>query len=385
MKGMAHTPFAIFAVTMLLILFMVPLNSVPEEARQDVIGSEAANAQAHNFESTLIEGLGITAADYLEASNRYVVDQGFVPDAEAALDFEGGEFDGEQINFTTYSEWVNGLDSKYDNRGISIDLSYSNLDVDEGLKARGGADLQYNFSRSSVDYSFDDRVEGLAGLQGPDPLLANASSGSFTPQYGYCGFDTPAHHSGTGSSSSGEVAQGYAAVRPDDVSGVDFSDPRILVTQDASQYSSTDLSSFNGVIAATQGTIEDGDYARVSGLNVSSITEADSIIIDGDQVWKSYFREILDHDCYVKNSNAPGAFNRMEGSFSASDQGLTTFIGDQSGSTEVNEAYLYYEGSSVSNSSISGVTSGDYVSDDRPWFRLADNNIAEWNLDGLIE
>jgi len=384
MKGMAHTPFAIFAVTMLLILFMVPLNSVPEEARQDIKGSEAENARAHNLENSLAKGLGITASEYIEAANNYVADQGFVSDAEAATDFETGEFDGEDMNTTSYTEWVSGLESRYSDRGMSVEYSYSNLSVEPGVEVEGVADLQYELNRSSIRYSFDSSKTGESGLRGQDPLLADASSGSFTPEYSYCGFDTPAHQVGSGSSSSGEVAHGYAAVKPEDLTSVDTSDSRVLVVEDASEYDSTELSAFNGVIAEASGSIEDGGYARVSGLDVSEIAEGDSLIMDGVDVWQSFFREITDENCYIRNSNAPGVIERMEGSFSSSSQGITTFIGSTSNAAELNEAYMYYDNEASSNSSISGVTTGDY-GDFRPWFKLADGNIGEWNIGDLSE
>ena len=72
----------------------------------------------------------------------------------------------------------------------------------------------------------------------------------------------------------------------------------------------------------------------------------------------------------------------MEGSFSPSDQGLTTLVGDESSLSSVNEAYLHYDGESVSNSSIKGVATGDYL-EEKGWFRLSDQNIDEWDLESL--
>jgi len=383
MKGMTNTPFAILAITFLLMLFLMPLNTVQDNLQQDVLQSESSDMQANNLENSFKEGLGITASNYLNASNQYIVEEGFVNDAEDSIDFENGEFNNVQMNFTDYNEWSSNLEANYIDKGHELDYSYSGLELTEGLKIQGTADLQYEFMPvgSAATYSFDDRAEGLDGVRGPDPLLADASEGSFTPRYSYCGFETPAHQLGIGSQSSNEVAHGYAEVEPAEL---DPEENRVLVVENASEYSSTELSDYNAVVAEAENTVENGDYATVSGHNITNITEGESIIIDQDQVWKSHFRTMIEENCYVSNSNAPSIFNRMEGSFSPSNQGLTTFIGSESDSNNVNEAYLYYEEESVSNSSIRGVTSGDYV-DEKEWFRLSDENIDEWSITGLVE
>jgi len=381
MKGMTNTPFAILAASLLLMLFLTPLNSVQEGLEQNVLKSEASNMQSDNVENSFKKGLGITASNYINASNNYVVENGFVSDAEAAIDFENGEFNSVQMNFTDYNEWASSLETSYADNGNELEYTFSNLELVEGLKIKGVSDLQYNFSPqgSSTTYSFDDRAEGLDGVRGPDPLLADASGGAFTPDYSYCGFERPAQQLGLGSQSSNEVAHGYAVVEPDELNP---ESNQILVVENASEYNSIELSDFNGIIAEAENTISNGDYATVSGLNIASIVEGDSLIINNDQIWRSHFRKMINENCYVENSNAPGIFNRMEGSFSQSNKALTTVVGDESNSNNVNEAYLYYSGDSVSNSSIKGVTSGDYLND-KAWFKLSDENIAEWDLETL--
>jgi len=382
MKGMANTPFAILAVSLLMMLYMAPLGSVQDGLEQKVLESEASDMQANNLENSFKEGLGVTASNYINASNHYVVENGFVTDADSAIDYQNQEFDGVQMNFTDYSQYTDSMQQIYSDRGQGLEYSYSNIGLEEGLKIEGSAEISYNFTPNSLTtYSMEGLVEGTDGVRGPDPLLADASSGSFTPDYSYCGFDRPAQQLGIGSQSSNEVAHGYAVFQLDDL---DSGTEQILVTENASSYESSELNDFNGVIAQAEGSISNGNYATVSGLEISQITEGDSLIINQDQVWRSHFRKMINENCYVENSNAPGILNRMEGSFSSSTKGLTTFIGDESNSDNINEAYMYYSGDSASNSSIKGVTSGDYLNE-KAWFRLSDENIAEWNLGSLAE
>lgn len=389
MKAIAHTPFAIFGIMVLFTLFMIPLNSIPEESRIDVKGAESAAAEAYNLNQTFKDGLGISASNYIEASNEYVVNNGFVSDADSATNgFEQGEFNGNTIDFVNYTQWTSNLNSSYALRGNEVEYSFDNLDLEEGLKIKGVADLSYNFSHNSYStvYSLDARIEGLDAVRGPDPLLESESGGAFTPQYSYCGFEQPATQLGTGSSSSNNISHGYAAVEPQDISAVDHSDSRILVVENASKYSSVELDSFSGVITK-EGSIENGNYAEVEGIDLN-VTDGTSIIINQDEVWKSHFRKMIDDNCYVKNSNAPGVFDRMEGNFSSSNNGITTFVNDTSGSGNPNEAYIFYDTStSVTSSGVKGVTSGDYVPDNRPWFELSsdsgNDNFAEWSISSL--
>lgn len=387
MKGMAHTPFAIFGITVLFLLFMVPLNSIPQESEIYVKGTEAANTDALLLENSFEKGIAMTGSNYIQASNKYVVDNGFVSDASSSIDFEAGEFNGSNVDFVNYTEWTSGLKTSYSERGHNLEYRFENPSLDTGLRVNGSVDIDYNFTHDSrsTTYSLDSQISGLEGLRGPDPLLEDASGGSFGPQYRYCGFDTPAIQLGIGSSSSGEIAHGYASVEPESLGSVDNSYPRVLVVDNVSGYTSGQLDPFTGVVT-DQGSIPNGNYAEIEGLNLN-VTEGTSLIINSDEAWKSYFRVIMDERCYISNSNAPGVLKRMEGSFSSSSKGLTTFVNDSSPAGTTNEAYIFHDSTTVSPVNISGVTKGDY-GNFRPYFMLSDdsgdNNIAEWSIANLV-
>jgi hypothetical protein len=296
-----------------------------------------------------------------------VVDNGFVSDAETSIAFPDSEFNGDSITYTNYSGLISPLEN------ISgLEYSHSNQNLDTGLKVEAESDVNYNFTQAASDitYRHDSNLQSFEGLKGPDPLLTNASSQSF--EYSYCGYDGPAEQLGSASGSG--VAHGYAAIDPE-IGEVDHSKPRILVTENASTYGSIP-DDFSGVVA-TQGSIDSGNYAEIEGLNLN-VTEGSSIILDNGQAWRSHFRKMIDENCYVENQNAPGVLNRMEGSFSSETEGLTTFT-DEGGSTQPNEAYLYYNSSAPTLVEISGVTTGDYGKF-RPEFRISEDNRDEWNL-----
>lgn len=367
MKGMTHTPFALLGIAVLFTLFAVPLNYTPDQAVQDVKTVESSNTDAENIESSLKNSLGLAATNYIESSNQYVVDNGFISDAGTAIEFPDSEFNGNSITYTNYSELVSPLEN------ISgLEYSHSNQVLDTGLEIDAESDVNYNFSQdaSDITYSHDSTLQASEGLKGPDPLLTNASSQSF--EYSYCGFDRPAEQLGSASGSG--VAHGYAAVEPE-IGEVDHSRPRILVTENASNYGSIS-DDFAGVVTA-QGSVNSGNYAEIEGLNLN-VTEGASLILDNGQAWKSHFRKMIDDNCYVENSNAPGVLNRMEGRFAAESQGLTTFT-DEGDSTQPNEAYLYYNSSSPTLVEVSGVTNGDY-GNFRPDFRISESNRDKWNL-----
>ncbi|MBY6294369.1 hypothetical protein GLU60_03195 [Nanohaloarchaea archaeon H01] len=367
MKGMTHTPFALLGIAVLFTLFAVPLNYTPDQAVQDVKTVESSNADAKNIESSFENTLGLAAANYVESANQYVVDNGFVSDAESSIAFPDSEFSGNSITYTNYSELTSQLKNT-----PGLEYSHSNQVLDTGLELEAEVDVNYNFTQAASDitYRHDSNLQSFEGLKGPDPLLTNASSQSF--EYSYCGFDRPAEQLGSASGSG--VAHGYAAVEPE-IGEVDHTRSRILVTENASTYGSIP-DDFSGVVTA-QGSIDSGNYAEIEGLNLN-VTEGSSIILDNGQAWRSHFREMIDNNCYVENPNAPGVLNRMDGSFAAESQGMTTFT-DEGDSTQPNEAYLYYNSSAPTLVGVSGVTSGDY-GDFRPEFRISEDNRDEWDL-----
>jgi len=367
---MVHTPFALLGIAVLFTLFTVPLNYTPDQALQDVKTVESANTDVRNIESSFENSLGLAATNYIESANQYVLDNDFVNDPENAIEFPNSEFDGNSISYRNYSELVSPLETV-----SGLEYSYSIQDFSTGLKIEAEADLNYNFSHESSDlsYSHDSIIQASQGIRGPDPLLTNASAQSF--EYSYCGFDRPAELLGSGTGS--EIAHGYASVEPE-IGEVDHSDPRILVTENASRYGSIP-DDFTGVVTK-DGNIENGNYAQIQGLELN-VTEGTSLILENGEAWKSHFRKMIEENCYVENTDAPGILNRMEGSYSAETQGITTFT-EEGDSTQPNEAYLYYNSSSPTLLEISGVTSGDY-GNFRPDFRISEANSDRWNLEGL--
>jgi hypothetical protein len=370
MKGMTHTPFALLAVTVLLTLFVAPLNHTPQIAVQDIKAVESANAGANDIESSLENSLGLAASNYIESSNQYVVENGFISDAETAIDFPDSEFNGNSIIYRNYSQLISPLENI-----PGLEYRYSNQALDVGLEIVAEADVSYNFSQkaSNMNYSYDSALQAAEGLRGPDPLLTNASSQTF--EYRYCGFDRPAEMLGSGSGSG--VAHGYASVEPE-IGEVDHKRSRILVTENVTSYESIP-DEFSGVVTA-RGSIDSGNYAEIESLNIE-VTEGSSVILNNGKVWRSYFRKMIDENCYVENSDAPGVLGRMEGSFSPDTQGITTFTGEGN-SSQPNEAYMYYNSYDPTLVEVSGVSSGDY-GDFRSEFRISQENMDDWNLLGL--
>ena len=382
MKGMAYTPFAVFATSMMFLLFISPLDVYPESVNQDIQASETAQTFQNSLEPAFSNGMEESVNQYMIEFNNNLASSG--PISDGSQEFNDN-YSTSSSSYYSIDDIEGNFTQLFDNdrRELEIDVGNNpNFEV-EGLKITAQIDLNYNISDpvTGISKSFDDQYFTEAYINGSVDPLAEYNAGE-TVRYRYCGYERPAYVAGSGSGSGSEVF-GYAVVNPESPADIDGVEGNKIIFLESKDDFSGSLDSYKAVV------VEDTSYSSADIESFSydrQIQTGQNIILSNDEAYISHFREILDNQCFIQSSDAPNLFQRMEDENQASpDEGVMTFISDSSSYGEVNGDYYYFDGGrSPSNPvNVTGVSSSSL--DERPWFSVAEANMNYWNLNGLIE
>jgi hypothetical protein len=381
MKGMAYTPFAVFATSMMFLLFISPLDVYPESVNQDIRASETAQTFQNSLDQAFSDGMEESVNQYMIEFNDNLVSSG--PSSDASQEFN----DDYSVSSSSYYS-VNDIEGNFtqifnnDRRELQLDPGNNPSFDAEGLKIRTQITLDYSISDpiTGISKSFNDQFVTETYVNGSVDPLAEYSAGE-TVRYRYCGYDRPASIAGSGTGSGSDVF-GYAAVNPENPGSVSNKGEKIIFLDSADGISG--LGGFKAVVVqdssySSGNDIQEFDYDR-------QIQSGQNIILSNNRAYVSHFREIMDNQCFIESTDAPDLFQRMEDENQASpDVGVMTFISDSSSHGEVNGDYYYFDSSrSPSNPvNITGVSSSTL--DERPWFSVAESNMNYWNLSDLME
>ena len=378
MKGMAYTPFAVFATSMMFLLFISPLDVYPESVNQDIQASETAQTFQNSLDQAFSDGMEGSVNQYMIEFNEDLASSG--PISHGSQEFN----DNYSASSSSYYS-IDDIEGNFtqlfndDRRELQLNAGNNPTFDAEGLKIKTQINLNYNLSEpvTVILKSFNDQFVTEVYVNGSVDPFAEYNAGEAV-RYRYCGYERPAYMAGSGSGSGSDVF-GYAVVNPENPGSVSNPGDKLVFLESADGASG--LSDFKAVV------VEDNSGGDIQGFNYSrQVSTGDNIIVKNDQAYISHFREILDNQCFVESSEAPDLFQRMENkSQASSDLGVMTFIRDSSSYGEVNEDYYYFDnGRSASNAvNVTGVSSSTL--DERPWFSVAQANMDNWNLSGLIE
>lgn len=381
---MAYTPFAVLATSMMFLMFISPLDVYPESVNQDIGSVETVQTLDSSIENSFSESFGITVNEHLREYNEGLNSP--VTDAQTNFSEEYDPDSGSHYSLTQVETDMNDLFQSGARRELNLDSGETFNFAASGLTIESNVSLNYNMTDNLVGSinSFDRTVISQASIDGAKDPFAEFNAGE-NVEYSYCGFDKPAYYAGSGSSSSNSVISGEAIYRPDDISEVSNKADKVLFIESVDNYGAS-LGGFAAVV------VQDSSYnsgAYVNGFAPErKINNGENVIIDQNEVFISYFRKILDNECFVESSNAPDVFDRIEDNNVASDQGILTFIGNSTSKGSPNEDYLYYDGSRTSDGSVvnvTGLNSNDNGFDERPWFNLDTSNLDIWGLESLEE
>ncbi len=385
MKGMAYTPFAVLATSMMFLMFISPLDVYPESVNQDISSVETAQTLDRSVQNSFSQGFGLTVNNHLQEFNNGLSNP--ISDAEGNFtsDYDPGSSTYYSLNQVESD--LNSLFASETRRNLVLNTGSSYGFTASGLTIESTVPLDYALTDQTIgtNLTYNGTVVSQASIDGAKDPFAEFQAGEDV-EYSYCGFNKPAYYAGSGASSSGSVISAEAVYKPENPGSISNKAEKVLFVASADEY---DTSSWNNYAAVV---VEDSSYntgSFVNGFNVEGqINSGENVIIDQSDVYVSYFRQILDNKCFVESQNAPNVFDRMENNNIASDQGIANFVSNSSSSGQPNEDYIYYDGSETSTGpvvNITGINSNDNSFDERPWFNLDRDNLVDWNLVGLEE
>ena len=386
MKGMAYTPFAVLATSLMFLMFISPLDVYPDSVNQDIGSVEAAQTLDRSIENSFREGFGLTVTGYLQEYNEDLTS----PVTDAQNNFSD-EYDPDSNDYYSLNQVETDLNSIFqsdDRRELNLETEESFSFSASGLTIESTVPLEYNLNDEVVgtNNTVDQTIISQASIDGAKDPFAEFNAGEDV-EYSYCGYERPAYFAGSGNSGSNSVVSGEAVYMPEDLSAVNNNEgDKVVFIESDDDFDDSELNQFAAVI--TESSSYSNDH-YVQGFELErAVNTGENVIINEDDVYVSYFREILDNQCFVESSNAPDIFDRMENNNMPSDQGIMTFIADSGSTGEPNEDYLYFDDSRTEDGSavnVTGLNSNENGFDERPWFNLDNQNLQAWNLSGLEE
>ena len=339
-----------------------------------------------------------TRRAFTGATNYIVLNGQPLQDAEANISeaLENGTLDGEGLNGSedaSLQDWTSRVRDIADTSGYALDVRVQNYSFnDTGLNVQSSFEV-FASLRDPTSLATFNRTESTVtdvSIEGTeDSLLLLRSEGRYLTQYNDCGFDDPADVVYTGNQNSSGYVHGYSVKNPGDISSVPDSSEKILVVDNIDDYQISEANNFGGIVSSSQSS-NTNQYSTKYVFDTDSISEIGentSLILNGDNVWQSNFRQMINQGCYVPDEEGPDIFDRMENSVSNDDgDGIATFIDVSRLPNELRDidsavGYVYFD------------DSGDYgelnnikgVSDQYSWFRLDQDHIDYWGLEDLAE
>lgn len=377
MKGMAYTPFAILAVTLLFLLFISPLDVYPDLVHQDLTATEHSTTFDRSLQKAFNDGFSVEANQEFDSYNQEIISQGYEEDNPQNVFRERFILN----KFETW-EWNQSVHQTVESDRRTISTDYGNpLFENGGLTIQSQYYLEYNLTDSNVGTNYN--VEGNQDVNvditgAADPLLTKENEDSEEFQYRTCGYERPAELLDTGN--GGGVIHGYITFDHEDTGN-----DQIIVLEEGESFQG-DPEDFKAVISENSVDQTNWDY-WIENVETLGLNQGDSVIIDGedDDLWLSRFREIINEDCYVETEEGPDVFSRLEGEFQSSEIGLTTFVdGTEFSGEGSNEGYIYFnEDVTDEGRGIKGVTHQDQ-GEELDWFSVSMTNIDFWDIESLL-
>jgi hypothetical protein len=377
-KGVAYTPFALIASSLLLLIFTVPLGANPQSVETEIHPIESSQTYEHSVGESLENIAEKSLNTNLRGLNKDLVNESRSLENAKQEFISSYSLESNSAGYNT-TEVTQEAESEVDG-GERLNTDISSLDSvsQEGLAIAGDQKMSYVYTDEILGTRYERRIRDYrASVEGSlDPLNYYRTGEKI--RYKTCGYSKPAYRIGSGNETSGfNSIFGEAIVRPENISNVENKDDKIIFTR----RTDAQLSDFLAVVTQNESVdrsvewITDFEYQR-------PVKNGQNIILKDDEAFVSHFREIIDRKCFVEAGNAPGVFQRMENSTSESSNGILTFNYD-SNSSIANEDYNLI-GQRDEGVNVSGVTDVG-IGDERPWFRVRSENMGYWNLSSLIE
>ncbi|WEL19287.1 hypothetical protein [Candidatus Nanohalococcus occultus] len=237
------------------------------------------------------------------------------------------------------------------------------------------------FNRTETAYT----STSLTGLE--DPMITLRSKARYVSKYGKCSFSRPLESIETADIYSEEYGYGNAVVNPSDVSSVADKSDKVLVASDIDGYTVSEANSFAAAVSESANTSSGYSGAYAFDIGSVSIEDNQSLLVDGETVWRTDFTEMFREPCYIEDSHGPGVLDRMENRLVSDSgrNGIATMIDVSELPRELRRQesaipYVYFNSSEYGAArQIKG------VSDEYSWFYLDQDHIDEWGVNSLVK
>lgn len=386
---MIYTTFAIMAVSLIFFMAMMPVMSTVDVDTSEAIRIGEASFYLESVLEDLERSTEIATTRGLTGASNYIIATGEpLEDAEDGLTeaIVDGSINGVELNATenaSLGEWSSKVEGMAESAGYQLELEVSDYSLDSSgfyIHSSKEIDASLKDPVTLATFNRSRAVEVEASIDGAeDPLLLMRSIGRYTVAFNQCGFEQPANLLGTGVDHSSPSVLGEAVVNPEDTGDIEDKADKILVVDGGAELEQ-DVDSFAGVVSRGDSDPVGTEYIYNTG-NLGIETGQD-LILSGEQVWESNFREMIFDDCYVP-AEAPGIMERYENDLTEVENGILTFVDvsslpDELRYMETAVGYKYFPGNSQG-----ALHTVDGVTERYPWFRLDDEDVNRWNLHEL--
>lgn len=397
-KGFAYTTFAILSATILLsILFgQVYQPDSIQTANAERIGD--ASFFLDSVLSDMDRSLSIATRRSLTGATNYVVTEGEAlsqPGKNVSQVLVNGTLGGEDVETVgnaSLSEWESRVAEIGDRSGYRLNVSVANYSfTTEGFDTVASFRVEARLFDPTTLASFNrsrtaDLTVSVEDIE--DPMITLRSRGRYTKVIERCSFQTPVRELPEPSQNSSTTVHGEVVLRPSDGENVENQGEKILAVDDPDSYSDTYTSGFAGVIASEESSSPgsvNSEYALGTGT-IEELQERPAAVIDSSgRAWSTGFVRMFEGGCYVPSDTGPGFFDRLGNDLTGDGGGLATLIDVSELPPELQKtgssvAYVYFNDSrSTDPRRIEGVT------DQYGWFRIDQDHVEIWGMQGLVE
>jgi hypothetical protein len=242
MKGVAYTPFALIAVSLLLMLFSVPLGANPQNIDLQINSLESSHTYQESINSalTLISSKSLNA--HLKGFNQEIInsnnslnnpEQKFV--SSYSLKSNKGDIAAENLQKRLKS-LINETEE------IKINFGEVKSVSSEGLKLNADQNIRYRYTDYILNLKYGRKIDEVnVPVEGAIDPLNYFRSGEII-NYSICGYSKPAYKLGKARQSSGfENVYGKALVEPGNMSQVINKGEKILFSREPNSYEVSDF------------------------------------------------------------------------------------------------------------------------------------------------
>ena len=366
-KGLAYTPFALIAATIIVSMAFTSINNVDTGAADLSTMDSVANSWEETQASYAVDSLDTISR---EASTPITEQE--VYSAASGLT-ETGVYNSVQERNSTYPNWSSSVTAQLPVQETSlrdIETSVNNLTV------RTSSTLETKTSQGAVNYSLE-HTASITGVQ--DPLLDNTT---YSRDINSCGFEHLAVKLYDGEVSSGTV-RGDAVVEPQDITSIASQDSKILVTSDVTGYDQSEVEDFLGYFSVQEPVSPDNynDNYTAGTTALPDVESGEQVIIHSG-LWSSNFETAIQTGCYMPSSLAdtPTFTERLNEQVTGdSGGGIFTVVSPSSSQSDI--AYERVSSSSLNLVEIEAVSE----TEEWPDFRMSEQLAETIGLNELIK